>query len=114
MCQVYTWCTRSSHYSRLEKPTIPLATQERLPRIYYTQYLSLRIRTTDASQMEKRNKEQIREKGKEKKEKKAKQKKNGKEKERKEDKKSKKRQEDKKRKQGKEKLRVVKGKTARN
>ena len=34
-------CARSipaytSHYSRLEKPTIPLATQERLPRIYYT------------------------------------------------------------------------------
>ena len=28
--------------------------------IYYTQYLSLRIRTTDASQLEKRNKEQIR------------------------------------------------------
>ena len=34
-------CARSilvhtSHYLRLEKPTIPLATQERLPRIYYT------------------------------------------------------------------------------
>ena len=25
----------TSHYSRLEKPTIPIATQERLPRIYY-------------------------------------------------------------------------------
>ena len=45
------WCIR------LEKPTIPLATQERLPRIYYTWYLSLRIRTTDASQLAKRNKE---------------------------------------------------------
>ena len=53
----------TSHYSRLEKPTIPLAIQGRLPRIYHTWYLSLRIRTTDASQLEKEtNKE---EKGKE-------------------------------------------------
>ena len=55
-------CARSipvhtSHYSRLGKPTIPLANQERLPRIYYTWYLSLRMRTTDASQLEKRNKQ---------------------------------------------------------
>ena len=44
-CQVYTWCLRlitrafilqPGVYSRLEKPTTPLATQERLPRIYYT------------------------------------------------------------------------------
>ena len=49
----------TSHYPRLEKPTIPLATHERLQRRYYTYYLSLRIRTTDASQLEKRNKEQI-------------------------------------------------------
>ena len=39
-------CVRSilvhtSHYSRLEKPTIPLATQERLPRIYCTQHLRI-------------------------------------------------------------------------
>ena len=27
---------RTSHYSRLKKPTIPLATQGRLPRIYIT------------------------------------------------------------------------------
>ena len=54
------YLVHTSYYSRLEKPTIPLATQERLPRIYYMQYLSLRIRTTDASQLEKRNKEQIR------------------------------------------------------
>ena len=50
-------CARSillhtSHYSRLEKPTIRLATQKRLPRIYYTWYLSLRVRTSDASQLE--------------------------------------------------------------
>ena len=40
-----------------ETLTIPLATQQGPLRIYYTSYLSLRIRTTDASQMEKRNKE---------------------------------------------------------
>ena len=58
----------TSHYARLEKPTIPLATQERVPRIYYTKYLSLRMRTTDASQLENRNKEKKRRerKGKEK------------------------------------------------
>ena len=48
----------TSHYSRLETPTIPLATQRGLPRIYYTWYLSLRIRKTDASQLAKRNKEE--------------------------------------------------------
>ena len=37
----YLRCARSrpvhtSHYSRLEKPNIPIATQGRLPRIYYT------------------------------------------------------------------------------
>ena len=54
-----------SHYSRLEKPTIPLAAQERLPRIYCTQYLSLRIRTSGASQLEKRNNEnKVKRKGK--------------------------------------------------
>ena len=61
-------CARSipvhtSHYSDLEKPTIPLATQERLPRIYFTWYQSLRIRTTDSSQLEKRNKQRRERKG---------------------------------------------------
>ena len=37
-------------------PLAPLAPQERLPRIYCTQYLLLRIRPTDASQWEKTNK----------------------------------------------------------
>ena len=51
-------CARSilvhtSHYSRLKKPTTPLATQKRLPRVYYTWYLSLRIRTSDSSPWEK-------------------------------------------------------------
>ena len=56
-------CARSipvhrSHYSRMEKPTKTLANQERLPRIYYTWYLSLRMRTTtDASQLDKKNKQ---------------------------------------------------------
>ena len=55
-------CARSilvhtSHYSRLKTPTTLLATQKGLPCIYYTWYLSLRIRTTDASQFEKINKE---------------------------------------------------------
>ena len=45
-------------HSRLEKPTIPIATQERLPRTYYTQYVSPRIRTTGVSQLEEKiNKE---------------------------------------------------------
>ena len=45
----------TSHYPRLEKPTIPIATQGRLPRVYYAQYLSLRIRTTGIiSQLEKK------------------------------------------------------------
>ena len=59
MCQAHT----GAYVSLLApgKPTKPLATQERLPRIYYTLYLSLlRIRTTDASQLEKRNEEKIR------------------------------------------------------
>ena len=30
------YLVHTSHYSRLEKPTVPLAIQERLPRIYYT------------------------------------------------------------------------------
>ena len=29
----------TSHYSRLEEPNIPIATQVRLPRIYYTVYI---------------------------------------------------------------------------
>ena len=41
----------------LEKRTIPLAIQERLPRVYYAWYRSLRIRTTDASQLKKRSNE---------------------------------------------------------
>ena len=54
MCQVHTGA-----YVSLLAPGnqlyIALATRERLPRIYHTQYLSLRIRTSDASQLEKRN-----------------------------------------------------------
>ena len=52
-------CARSvlvqtSQYSRLDrKPATPLATQKRLPRICYARYLSLRIRTSDSSQLEK-------------------------------------------------------------
>ena len=69
MCQVHT-----DAYVPLEKPTIPLATQEKLPRIFYTWYLSLRIRTSDASRLEKRYKEKNRgeRKGKERKGRKAK------------------------------------------
>ena len=77
MCQVHIGAYVSL-LVRLEKSTIPLATQERLSRIYCTQYLSLRIRTTDANQLEgkqkiKERKEKTRkrrnEKGKKKKEK---------------------------------------------
>ena len=46
----------ASHYSRLKKPTTRLATQKRLPRIYCTWYPSLRIRTSDSSQLEEENK----------------------------------------------------------
>ena len=55
MCQVHT----GAYISLLPpgKPTTPLVTQGRLQRIYCTEYLSLRIRTTDPSQLEKRNKE---------------------------------------------------------
>ena len=36
MCQVHTGA-HASHFSRLKEATIvPLATQERLPRVYYT------------------------------------------------------------------------------
>ena len=56
MCQVHTGANVSL-LAPVEKMTkTPLATQERLPRIYCIEYLSLRIRTTDASQMEPRNK----------------------------------------------------------
>ena len=61
MCQVHTGAYSTSHYSRMKKPTIPLATQERLPRKYFTWYLSLCIRTIDASQIKIRKKEQRRE-----------------------------------------------------
>ena len=90
----------TSHYSRLEKPTVPLDNQEKLPRKYFTLYLSLRIRTTDASHLERISRERKEDKGKERKEKEAEKKRKKKGKRRK-DKKSKKRQ-DKKRKQGKE------------
>ena len=96
MCQVHTG---AYHYSRLEKSTIPLAPQERLPRIYCTKYLSLRIRTTDASQLEKRNKEKKRRKRKGNKRQESE--KTEKERKEKKDKKSNKRQD--KRKDGKEK-----------
>ena len=69
MCQIHTGAYVSL-LARLEKPTIPLATQERLPRTYCTQYLSLPIRTTDASQLEK--KERKGDKGKERNDKEAK------------------------------------------
>ena len=54
-------CARSMpvhtyHYSRLEKQTIPIATQGTLPRMYHTWYLSLGKRTAGVSQLEKRNK----------------------------------------------------------
>ena len=65
----------TSHYSRLEKPTIPLATQEdyhgHITCINST-YRSLPIRTTDASQLKKRNKEKKEDNGKERKDKEAK------------------------------------------
>ena len=67
----------TSHYSRLEKLTLPLATRESLPpnyisRIYIARstyhyayarqtHLSLRIRTTDASQLEKKKKKKRKE-----------------------------------------------------
>ena len=57
MCQVHTGAY-TSYYSRLGKPTIPPATQRRPSRIYYALNLSLRIRTTDASQLEKRKKKE--------------------------------------------------------
>ena len=60
MCQVSAWCIRLITRAWKNRLYIPLATQERPPRIYYTKYLSLRIRTTDASQLEKRNKGRIR------------------------------------------------------
>ena len=63
------WCIRLT--TRLEKPTIPLATEKRLTRIYCTWYLSLRIRTTDASQLENRKKRKE-DKGKDRKDKEAK------------------------------------------
>ena len=53
MCQVHT-LVHTCHYSRLEKLATPLATQEKLPRIYCTCYLSLCIRTSDSSHLEKR------------------------------------------------------------
>ena len=43
----------TSHHSRVEKTTTPLATQTRRPRTCYTWYLSLRIRTSNSSQLEK-------------------------------------------------------------
>ena len=62
----------TSHYLRLKKPTTPLATQKILPRICYTWCLSLRIRTSDSSQLEKRNEEKNKAKKERKKEKKRK------------------------------------------
>ena len=69
MCQVHTGA-----YVSLLKPgktDYTACHQARLPSIYYTWYLSLRIRTSDASQLEERNKENIRSerKGEERKEK---------------------------------------------
>ena len=63
----------TSHYSRLEKPNIPIATQGRLPRIYYT-YLVVFITTHTHDRLEsigeKETKKRKEDKGKERKEKK--------------------------------------------
>ena len=95
MCQAAGpyWCRRlTTRAWKNRLPGIPLATQERLPRrLYSTWYLSLRICTSDARQLEKKkqrkNKKKKERKGKESKEKKAK-------KERKEKKTRKQRKED--------------------
>ena len=56
----------TSHYSsHLEKPNITVSTKETIPRIYCAQYLSLRIRTPDASQLDIKKKEKKRKEGKE-------------------------------------------------
>ena len=57
MCRVHT-----DTYVALLAPvkrTTPLATQKRRPRIYNTWYVSLRIRTSDSSQLEKRKEKKI-------------------------------------------------------
>ena len=88
-------CDRStlvhtSHLSRLKTPIASLATQKRLPRIHYTWYLSLRIRTSDSVQLEKRKeKKRIDRKERERNEKKAEKERKIKEKKRKEKKKKK-------------------------
>ena len=59
----YYWCIHTSAYSRLEKPTKSLVTQERLPLCTYILHIvpiTLRIPTTDASQLEKSNNGNIR------------------------------------------------------
>ena len=91
------WCIRS-HYSRAWKKILYRLPPRKDYHVYIarTEYLSLRIRTSDASQLEKKNKEKKR---RERKGKKRKESEKGKERK---DKKSKKGQ-DKKRKQGKEK-----------
>ena len=101
MCQVHTGAYVSLPAPGKTDYIIPLATQERLPRTYCTYYLSLRIRTTPASQLEKKKQR----KGKKMKKIKDNNAKNEKGNERK-DKKCKKRQ-DKNRKQGKEKRKNV-------
>ena len=63
------WYVHSSHYSRLKKTTTPLATKKRLPRTYCTWYLSLRIRTSDSSQLETRKEKNRTEKARKKREK---------------------------------------------
>ena len=65
----------TSHYSRMEKPTIPLGTQERLPRTRYILHVvSITTHTHDRRQSIGENKEKKKDKGGERKEMKAKQK----------------------------------------
>ena len=92
MCQVHTGIYIRRTTRTMKKPTAPLATQKRLPRTYYTWYLSLRIRTSDSSQLEKR-------KGKERQKRKRKRKRKNK---------IQKTRQDKKRKQGKERKKTEK------
>ena len=66
----------TSHYSLLEEPTIPIATQGRLPRIYYTTYVvSITTHTHDRRKSVRENKqrEEKKDERKERKEKKTKQ-----------------------------------------
>ena len=87
----------TSHYSHLEKPTIPIATRGRLPRIYQVlRVVSITTHTHDRRKSigEKVAKERKKDKGKERKEKKTKQKRRRREKRRRLEKQEKTRQEE--------------------